>query len=95
MFYLIRGKEAKDVLGIFNTREVIPFPITVSTLNQLLGIIEWNLSLGPAHWDIERISQAEFETYRDLHEFRVLKRYTPGEWTDWLRGLANQMRPIE
>ena len=92
MFYLIRGKATKDVLGIISSREVID---TVSTLNQIISVIEWNLSLSTEHWDMERITQAEYETYRDLHEFRVFKRYTAEEWIDWLGGLPNQMRPIE
>ncbi len=38
----------------------------------LINIIRSNLNL--EHWIWEGISQAEFETYRDLHGFRVLVR---------------------
>ena len=39
---------------------------------ELINIIQVNLNL--RHWTWESISQAEFETYRDLHGFRVLAR---------------------
>ena len=70
-FYLIRNKGTKDVLGIINAREVVA-PRTVITLNRIVSIIGRNLNLGPAErWNMECISQAEYETYRDLHGFRV------------------------
>ncbi len=70
-FYLIRNRGTKDVLGILNVREVVGTH-TVITLNKIVNIIGWNLNLGPAErWNMEHISQAEYETYRDLHGFRV------------------------
>ena len=43
--------------------------------NWLIQIVGWNLKRSQVCWYWEPISQAEYETYRDLHEFRVMKRY--------------------
>ncbi len=41
----------------------------------LVQIVGRNLNCSQLYWYWESISQAEYETYRDLHEFRVMKRY--------------------
>ena len=74
MHYLIRLKVTKDVLGIISAREVLVLPEKITDSMQLHLIVQWNLDVGPGHWDMEHISQAEYETYRDLHEFRVFIR---------------------
>ncbi len=78
MFYLIRDEAANDVLGIISVQEVIDPPIHLYSPRdnqwvQLRGIIEWNLNLGSVYWNQELISQAEYETYRDLHGLKVLR----------------------
>ena len=74
MHYLIRLKATKDVLGIISAREVLDPPERITDSMQLHLIVQSNLKFGPGHWDMEHISQAEYETYRDLHGFRVLTK---------------------
>ena len=41
------------------------------TVRDSLGII------GDYYWILEEITQSEYETYRDLHEFKVVERSKP------------------
>ena len=74
MHYLIRLKVTKDVLGIISAREVLGPSERITDSVKLYFIVQYNLNFGPGLWDMEHISQAEYETYRDLHGFRVLKK---------------------
>ena len=85
MFYLIRWTSTKEVAGIMNTEAVlsdVDFAKAFSKLDtsdairsKLIQIVGWNLNSNQRNWHGEPISQAEYETYRDLHEFKVMKRY--------------------
>ena len=78
MFYLIRNKATKEGLGILSVREVIDGYLErvdfINTTDQLIMVVEANISLNYSRWYFEHISQAEYETYRDLHGFRVFIR---------------------
>lgn len=96
MFYLIRSISKKNVLGIISVLEVIPqHTASVEDSLKLIGIIEWNLNIGPGHWKMEPITQAEYETYRDLHGFRVFRCYTAEEHIEWIRKLTDQLSLVE
>ncbi len=53
---------------------------------KLIAVVGWNLQCGQRYWYWEHISQAEYETYRDLHEFKVVKRH------ESLQQLKNALR---
>ncbi len=75
MFYLIRSKATKEVLGILSVNEVLDdFDVVdyVDIKEQLITVVEANISLKYNRWYFQYITQAEYETYRDLHGFRVL-----------------------
>ena len=87
MYYLIRKCHSKEVLGIISADVVFDMgdwsdmfkvysegrsdPILRIIKAKFLSVIEWNVGRGVAHWRWEQISKAEYETYRDLHEFMV------------------------
>ena len=71
MHYLIRHRYTRDVLGIISSRKVLDPPERIVDSLELHSIVQRNLYFDPVHWDMEHISQAEYETYRDLHQFKV------------------------
>ena len=58
-----------------NTRPTLAPRSSRELQSKLIQIVGWNLNSRQRYWHCEPISQAEYETYRDLHEFRVMKRY--------------------
>jgi len=82
MYYLIRSYPSKEVLGLLSRADVLtekeyePYrecspDIACGCLHlRLRGII--NACYG--NWTMEAITQSEYETYRDLHGFKVIKR---------------------
>jgi hypothetical protein len=81
-------KNTMEVAGIMDTEAVLAnddFHKTYKRLGikgdanilrtKLAKIVADNLQRDGFYWYWEIISQAEYETYRDLHEFRVMKRY--------------------
>ena len=77
MFYLIRSRRTKEGLGIISVHEVLDssdFTDFIDIREWLIIVIEENLTLNYRDWYFEQITQAEYETYRDLHGFRVLIR---------------------
>jgi len=87
-FYIIRRRpyrDDSDVLGLVDFDKIgTPDLDEYPSLNFTV-VVEWNLNLYSSEWYSEPITQAEFETYRDLHQFPVLKRCTLNEHREWLR----------
>ena len=86
-FYMIRKKKHPDwdVLGLVDFDKIgSPDLGDYPSLNFTV-VVEWNLNLYSSEWYSEPITQAEFETYRDLHQFPVLKQCTLDEYREWLR----------
>ena len=82
MYYIIRRRHEitkwvnaeGEVLGIFNASKV-PIPHNYPSLQDgLTKIVERNLNLTVGYWYWVKITQAEYETYRDLHGFHVITR---------------------
>ncbi len=87
MYIIIRGDVNEDVLGILNESIIRdPSDMNIESYSyavydcidhlvmdsDLMDIISADLG-GFEDWGWERITQAEYETYRDLHEFHVIK----------------------
>jgi len=76
MFYTIRKRPDGEVLGIFSTREVLGFipnnyP-TTRDVDLITGIITKDLGMDIDSLWVDEITQPEYETYRDLHQFHVI-----------------------
>ena len=57
-------------------KDLPPGSITAGTNElrwRLIDIVEQNVKAGQVNWYWESISEAEYETYRDLHGFEVIK----------------------
>lgn len=87
MYIIIRSDVNWDVLGILDESTIRdPSDMNIKSYsyavygclgrlvmdNNLIHIIRVDLG-GFEDWGWERITQAEYETYRDLHEFHVIK----------------------
>ena len=84
-YYLIRSNETKEVFGILSKDNVLVkedydlirqnewayFGAIVAKLEYITGL---NVGAKNWYWIWEEITQAEYETYRDLHGFRVFVR---------------------
>ena len=74
MFYLVRHSGTKEALGIMSAVLVIggdpsgyPIDYTIALRAAVYRHVPCKL------WTVDSISQAEYETYRDLHELEVFK----------------------
>lgn len=85
-FYMIRRRNCpdRDVLGIVDFSKIVTTDLGEYPYLNFIIVLEWNLNLYNTHWFTEEISQAEYETYRDLHKFPVLKRCTLNEYREWI-----------
>jgi len=71
MYYLIRWSRDDEVAGIMDTGSDILFYSNRGYGTLIVAIKEhFNTE---SHFGWERITQAEYETYRDLHGFEVIK----------------------
>ena len=72
MYYLIRWSRDDEVAGIMNTHDQILGYTSGSFQNRLIATVKEHFNT-ESHFSWERITQAEYETYRDLHGFEVIK----------------------
>ena len=84
-YYLVRSNTTKEVLGILSRDNVLVkedyddirdnglvyFGAVKAKLEHIAGK---NVGRDNWYWYWEEITQAEYETYRDLHGFRVFVR---------------------
>lgn len=74
MFYLVRHGDTKEALGILSVREILktnqPLLLPVVYITELIRATVYK-NITPTLWYLDTISQAEYETYRDLHELKV------------------------
>jgi len=76
MFYTIRKRPSGEVLGILSARKVLGFipdnyP-AARDVDLIVGIITKDLDLDIDDLWVDEITQPEYETYRDLHQFHVI-----------------------
>ncbi len=76
MFYLIRHGTTKEALGILSVREVLEPDYEkakdfdpMKIMGKVRAVVYRNIP--HLQWYFDHISQAEYETYRDLHQFKV------------------------
>ncbi len=88
MYYLIRRRHTLsglqkyrngEVLAILCMREVIILDSRGShpwqnVRDRIVEIVEKDLNVDRKIWYFHQITQPEYETYRDLHGFKVIKR---------------------
>ena len=77
MFYLVRHGDTKEALGIISVREILKHVtdqtfLPATYLEELIRATVYK-NITPTRWLLDNISQAEYETYRDLHELKVLR----------------------
>jgi len=86
-FYMIRRRNRpdRDVLGLVDFDKIVNSDLGEYQSLNFTVVVEWNLNLYSSEWYSEQISKAEFETYRDLYKFPVLKRCTLDEYREWFR----------
>ena len=72
MYYLIRWLNNNEVAGILNARGDMLYYSSVGVQSKIIVTIKEHFNTD-SHFRWERITQAEFETYRDLHGFEVIK----------------------
>ena len=71
---LLTAEEIEKALAPF--KDLPPGCITTGTSElrwRLINIVEQNVKAGQVNWYWESISEAEYETYRYLHGFEVIK----------------------
>jgi len=72
MYYLIRWLSNNEVAGILNTRGDILYYSSVGVQSKIIDAIkEYFHTERYFRW--ETITKAEYETYRDLHGFEVIR----------------------
>ena len=82
MFYVVRSYPSKEVLGLLNRAEVLTEkeyePYRECSPDIACGCLQLRfrriINAHYGNWTLEVITQAEYETYRDLHGFKVIKR---------------------
>jgi len=72
MYYLIRWSNSNEVAGILNARDDILYYSSIGTQNRIITAIKEHFNT-ESHFIWEKITQAEYETYRDLHGFEVIE----------------------
>ncbi len=75
MFFLVRHYDTKEALGILSIQEICdpffkPFYSPTQIAEYIKAVVYENVTQTTI-WYIDDISQAEYETYRDLHELKV------------------------
>ncbi len=74
---LLTAEEIEKALAPFkDLKDLPPGYITTGTNElrwKLINIVEQNVKAGQVNWYWESISEAEYETYRYLHGFEVIK----------------------